>query len=59
MATITKDEYMERLLGYVKSELMSLSEENKPKGLRANVQFNKDKAREFADILVAEGTTVE
>ena len=57
MATITREEYVNRLGGFIR-EQMALLPEGK-KNLKFWFEFNKAKKAEFDEVLATEGTTVE
>lgn len=59
MTTITEEEYKERLRQYVTEQLVALPDEEKPKGLRANFEFNLKKTVEFNQQMLAEGVSIE
>ena len=59
MEKISKQEFVLRLRSYVIEQLTLLSEEEKPRGLRQNINFNKEKAREFEELLSSQGITIE
>jgi hypothetical protein len=59
MTTITEEEYKANLIQYIKDQFFALSEEEKPKGLRANFEFNLKKTVEFNQKMLAEGVSIE
>lgn len=59
MKTITEEEYMDQLRSYIVDQMQLLAEEDKPKGLKANIEFNQNKADEFDALLISQGITIE
>jgi hypothetical protein len=56
MATITKEEYVTQLKGYITDKMKELTHDSEPVSFW--IQFNKDRQIEFDDMLAANGVTV-